>query len=395
MLIINALAGFTCDIENLSNSDDTRVMEAALHSPGPVTDIGHAGTAMRFLTAYFAISQGERTLTGSERMKQRPVKVLTEALKQLGAKIEYLEKEGFPPLKISGTSLKGGQLELDGSVSSQYVSALLMIAPTLEGGLGLLLKNRIASRSYIEMTLRLMKKSGISYTWENQEIRIPEQKYRVSCFSVEADWSAASYWYLMLALCNSGQIELQNLRRSGLQGDEAVSRWFEPFGIQTFPAGNGLSIVKNEDFHVPFLSLDFSENPDIAQTMAVLCVARGIPFSFTGLETLKIKETDRIAALQRELEKFGAELLQPQEGMLKWDGKLHPGGMMAEPVIDTYNDHRMAMAFAPMVSNGRPLIINNPQVVTKSYPGFWDDLRSVGFNLLPDETSRQDKGSSG
>lgn len=395
ILIINALAGFTCDIENLSDSDDTRVMLAALYSPGPVTDIGHAGTAMRFLTAYFAITPGERTLTGSERMKQRPVKVLTEALRQLGAKIEYLEKEGFPPLKITGTSLKGGQLELDGSVSSQYVSALLMIAPTLEGGLGLRLKNRIASRSYIEMTLRLMEKSGISYSWENQEIRIPEQKYRISGFSVEADWSAASYWYLVLALCNSGKIELQNLRRSGLQGDEAVSRWFESFGIQTYPAGEGLTLVKNEDFNLPFLSLDFSENPDIAQTMSVLCVARGIPFHFTGLETLKIKETDRIAALRQELEKFGAQLMHPEEGVLTWDGRLHSGAMRAEPVIDTYNDHRMAMAFAPMVSTGRPLIINNPQVVTKSYPGFWDDLRSVGFTLSPNEASGLDKESSG
>ncbi len=379
ILIINALAYSPYKIKNLSNSDDTRVMDAILHSNDSVFDVGHAGTAMRFLTAYLSKIAGVWTLTGSERMQQRPVKILVDALRQLGANIEYAGKEGFPPLKIYGTHLKGGVLELDGSISSQYITALLMIAPTLEGGLTLRLKNRITSRSYIELTLQLLEQSGIRSFMNANEIRIPEQPFLPLEFTVEADWSAASYWYEALALCESGEVELENLRLSGLQGDEAIAHWFEGFGIDTTVLETGIRITKKQETRPARVFLNFHENPDVGQTMTTLCVAKGIPFHFRGLETLRIKETDRIAALQQELAKFGAEISEPASGELKWDGKINPHLIHPEPVIETYDDHRMAMAFAPMALTGKQVGIKHPAVVTKSYPGFWDDLRQVGF----------------
>jgi 3-phosphoshikimate 1-carboxyvinyltransferase len=380
-LIIRALTKNSFIIRNLSDCDDSRVLEEVFQSGTTSINIGHAGTAMRFLTAYLSGRPGEWTLTGSERMKQRPIKVLVDALSQLGARIEYLENEGYPPLRITGFPLKGGIVDLDGSVSSQYVSALLMIAPTLEGGLTLRLKNRITSRSYIELTLKLMEKFGIKHSWKNKEINVPEQLYSAVEYSVEADWSAAGYWYEILVLRDTGTFLLNNLSLSGLQGDEAVSHWFTGFGIETRETETGLRITKKDDIQPLRIFLNFHENPDIAQTMAALCVAKGIPFHFTGLETLKIKETNRIAALQQELGKFGALLTEPKEGELKWDGIIHPEKVQENPVIETYNDHRMAMALAPIALTGKPLIINNPQVVTKSYPGFWDDMRKVGFRI--------------
>jgi 3-phosphoshikimate 1-carboxyvinyltransferase len=380
-LIIRALSDNSFSIRNLSDCDDSRVLDEVFQSGATSINIGHAGTAMRFLTAYLARIPGEWTLTGSERMKQRPVKVLVDALSQLGARIEYLENEGYPPLRITGFPLKGGIVDLDGSVSSQYISALLMIAPTLEGGLTLRLKNRITSRSYIELTLKLMEKFGIKYSWRNKEISVPEQLYSAVEYSVEADWSAAGYWYEILALSATGTFRLNNLSLSGLQGDEAVSHWFTGFGIETRETETGLLITKKEDIQPLRIFLNFHENPDIAQTMAALCVAKGIPFHFTGLETLKIKETNRIAALQRELGKFGALLTEPKEGELKWDGIIFPEMVQKNPVIETYNDHRMAMALAPLALTGKPLIINNPEVVTKSYPNFWKDIQSVGFQI--------------
>ena len=379
--IIRALTKQPLPVMNLSECDDTRVMEEVFRSDGSVFDIGHAGTAMRFLTAWLSCRPGEWILTGSERMKQRPIRVLADALNQLGAQIEYLEKEGFPPLKITGSTYQGGIIELDGSVSSQYISALLMIAPALEGELVLKLKNRVTSRSYIEMTLRLMEKHGIRYSWKNKEIRIPRQDYRPLEFTVESDWSAASYWYEILALCPAGSFLLKGLSLSGLQGDESVSHWFSGFGIESVPCAEGIRITRKEATQPVRIFLSFHENPDIAQTMAALCVAKKIPFHFIGLETLKIKETNRIAALQVELKKFGALLTEPVEGELKWDGIIHPEWIQEIPVIKTYNDHRMALAFAPLALAGKPLIIENPEVVTKSYPGYWEDLRKVGFQI--------------
>ena len=377
ILIINALSYSPYEVQNLSGSDDTRVMQQVLSSNSSFFDIGHAGTAMRFLTAFLAQIVGEWIITGSERMKQRPIRILTDALRELGAKIEYTDQEGFPPLKILGTHLKGKVLELDGSVSSQYISALLMIAPTLEGGLTLHLKNRIISRSYISLTLKLMHQFGIQYSWEGNEIRIEEQDYLPVRFMVESDWSGASYWYEILALASEGEIELTNLQMDSLQGDCAIVPWFRQFGIESKPIGNSIFIKKIRDIHPPCLQADFTENPDVAQTMAVLCILKGVPFHFTGLETLKIKETDRIAALQHELAKFGAQVTEPGNGELQWDGSF-PLRKADVPCISTYHDHRMALAFAPAAFTGG-IEIDDPMVVTKSYPGYYDDLRQAGF----------------
>jgi len=379
VLIINALAYSPYAVRNLSDSDDTRVMQQIFSSNTHIFDIGHAGTAMRFLTAFLSKIVGEWILTGSERMKQRPIGILVNALTELGAKIEYLEKEGFPPLKILGSRLKGKVLELDGSVSSQYISALLMIGPTIEGGLTLRLRNRTTSRSYIAMTLELMKLFGIDYIWNESEIRIKEQDYQPIDFTVEADWSGASYWYQLLALANEGEVELRNLRLPSLQGDCIVADWFRSFGIESLFTGKSVLITKRNFNYPDFLNLDFTENPDIAQTMAVLCVLKKIPFHFRGLETLKIKETDRINALQNELSRFGAKLTEPALGELQWDGSF-PLVKEDIPVISTYHDHRMALAFAPAALFGK-VVIDDPLVITKSYPGFFEDLRNVGFEI--------------
>jgi 3-phosphoshikimate 1-carboxyvinyltransferase len=314
-------------------------------------------------------------------MKQRPIKILVDALTQLGAKIEYLENEGFPPLKIYGSHLKGKTIELDGSISSQYISALLMIAPTVENGLTLLLTGEVTSRSYIELTLRLMQQFGIQYFWEANKITIPEQNYFPIDFTVEADWSGASYWYQVLSLAERGEIFLKNLRLESLQGDAGIAGWFTQFGVVSEQKENGVLLSKTNDTRPEKLVLDFIENPDVAQTFACLCVARKIPFYFTGLKTLKIKETDRIAALQNELAQFGAALTEPKHGDLFWDGKILAKRKDNIPVIQTYHDHRMALAFAPMALGGTDVQIEDPMVVTKSYPGFWEDLKKAGFEI--------------
>ncbi len=381
VLIINALCYNPYPVKNLSDSDDTRVLQQALFSNQNKFDIGHAGTAMRFLTAFLSKIVGEWEITGSERMKQRPIGILVDALSQLGARIEYLEKKGFPPLKIFGSHLKGKTLELDGSISSQYISALLMIAPTIENGLTLKLKGDITSRSYIELTLKLMARFGIQYKWERNMITVPEQTYLPGEFTVEADWSGASYWYQILALAEKGEVLLENLQLESLQGDANIAGWFEQFGVISQQKKEGVQLLKTANIQPEKLKLDFIENPDVAQTFACLCVAKQIPFHFFGLKTLKIKETDRISALQNELTKFGAVLTEPAEGELVWDGTLEPSKSEKLPLIKTYHDHRMALAFAPMAMTGQKLEIEDPMVVTKSYPAFWEDLKKAGFEI--------------
>ncbi|WP_340111225.1 3-phosphoshikimate 1-carboxyvinyltransferase [Maribellus mangrovi] len=380
-LIISALCYSPYPIRNLSDSDDTKVLEAALFSNSNKFDIGHAGTAMRFLTAFLAKIVGEWEITGSERMQQRPIKILVDALIQLGAKIEYLKDDGYPPLKIFGSHLKGQKLELDGSISSQYITALLLIAPTIEGGLTLELKGDITSRSYIKLTLELMAKFGIQYQWNGNTIVVPEQHYFPQDFTIEADWSGASYWYQIMALADEGEILLENLELKSLQGDANIAEWFVPFGVESVQKENGVLLKKTKNYHPQKLLLNFIENPDLAQTMACLCVAKGIPFHFSGLKTLKIKETDRIAALQNELAKFGAQLSEPADGELAWDGKLDMEMKDDLPLINTYHDHRMALAFAPMALAELPMRIDDPMVITKSYPNFWEDLKKVGFSI--------------
>lgn len=381
VLIINALSYSPFPVSNLSDSDDTVVMDNILKSNTDIFNVGHAGTAMRFLTAYLSKIVGRWELTGSERMQQRPVKILVDALRKLGARIEYAGNEGFPPLEIWGSHLKGIPLELDGSVSSQYISALLMIAPTLEGGLELTLNNRITSASYIDLTLKLMARFGIEYKWEGNKITIAEQSYKALPFTVEADWSGASYWYEMAVLAEEADILLEGLELDSLQGDSTQAQWFEDFGIQSVQESNGIRLQKiNKRFPERYIR-NFIENPDIAQTFAVMCVCKGIPFHFSGLETLKIKETDRIYALITELAKLGAELYEPEPGELAWEGFVDELKFNSSVSIETYHDHRMALAFAPVAIVNGEITIKDPMVVTKSYPDFWSDLKKSGINI--------------
>ncbi|MCX6220047.1 MAG: 3-phosphoshikimate 1-carboxyvinyltransferase [Bacteroidia bacterium] len=381
VLIINALSYSSFPVKNLSDCDDSLVMNQVLESNSNSFDIHHAGTAMRFLTAYLSKIVGEWHLTGSERMQQRPISILVDALRKLGAQIEYTGQEGFPPLKITGTALKGGILELDGSISSQYISALLMIAPTVQGGLTLRLTNRITSRSYIEMTLGIMKKFGIKHRWNGNEIRIEAQTYKPISYSVEADWSGASYWYAMAALSKGCDLHLKGLRLNSLQGDSVQAEWFEKyFGLISRQEGDAVRVTKSKEITAKKLNLNFIEYPDIAQTFVVLAIGKRLPFHFTGLKTLKIKETDRIAALTIECAKLGVVLTEPAEGELAWNGEINQSLMQSKPVIATYHDHRMAMAFAPVAMFNGCIRIEDAMVVTKSYPSFYEDLRKVGFN---------------
>ncbi|HPR61156.1 MAG TPA: 3-phosphoshikimate 1-carboxyvinyltransferase [Prolixibacteraceae bacterium] len=381
VLIINALAYSPFPVQNLSDSDDTLVMEQVLNSNSDKFDIGHAGTAMRFLTAFLSKIVGKWEITGSERMQQRPIKILVDALNQLGAKIEYINNSGYPPLRIWGSNLKGGKLELDGSISSQYISALLMIAPTLEGGLELTLTKRITSASYIDLTLSLMAQYGIEYKWEDNVITIKEQNYQPIPYVVEADWSGASYWYQMAVLASEADILLKGLKLDSLQGDCTQAKWFESFGIVSTQEENGVRLSKKEVRLPENYVQNFVENPDIAQTFAVMCVCKGIPFHFSGLETLKIKETDRINALITELGKLGAELYEPQPGELAWNGNIDEVQFYSDVEIDTYRDHRMALAFAPVALVNGSIAINDPKVITKSYPGYWNDLKKLGLKV--------------
>jgi len=381
VLIINALAYSPFPVGNLSDSDDTRVMEQVFNSNTDKFDIGHAGTAMRFLTAFLSKVVGKWEITGSERMQQRPIKILVDALNQLGARIEYINNEGYPPLRIYGSNLKGGKLELDGSISSQYISALLMIAPAIEGGLELTLTNKITSASYIDLTLKLMGKFGINYNWKGNKISIPEQEYISVPFTVEADWSGASYWYQLAVLADEANILLEGLELDSLQGDCAQSKWFESFGIKSEQEGSSVRLTKTR-IELPSKYIqNFVENPDIAQTFAVMCVCKKIPFHFSGLETLKIKETDRINALIVELSKLGATLYEPNHGELAWDGELDQSKFNSPVAIDTYHDHRMALAFAPIALMNGKILINDPMVVTKSYPGYWNDIKKIGLDI--------------
>lgn len=383
MLIINALSYSPYPVQNLSDCDDSMVMDQVLQSNTNHFDIGHAGTAMRFLTAYLSKIVGEWHLTGSERMQQRPISILVEALRKMGALIEYTGVEGYPPLKITGTALKGGVIELDGSISSQYISAVLMIAPTVQGGVTLRLMNKITSRSYIEMTLSLMKKFGIKYQWNGNEISIREQSYRPVKYSVEADWSGASYWYAMAALAETCDLKLKGLFLNSLQGDAVQASWYEKyFGIRSRQEGDAVRLTKTKTDPIKQLNLNFIENPDIAQTFVVLSIGKNQPFHFTGLKTLKIKETDRIAALKNECAKLGANLIEPAEGELSWDGKINSELVENEAEIATYDDHRMAMAFAPAALFREEIRIKDAMVVTKSYPSFYEDLSIVGFKVV-------------
>ncbi|GHT74593.1 3-phosphoshikimate 1-carboxyvinyltransferase [Bacteroidia bacterium] len=380
VLLLNALSRSSYPVENLSTSDDTQTLWKALHSSETHLDVGAAGTSMRFLTAYLAQTTGDWTITGTERMKNRPIAILVNVLRALGADIDYLEKDGFPPLHIRGKKLRGGKISLDGSVSSQYLSALLMIAPTLNNGLELQLEGNIISRPYISMTIRLMEQYGVQTEWEKQTIRIRPQMYRPIPFRVESDWSAASYWYEVLALSPENTVvELAGLQVDSPQGDANGRFLFEKLGIQTIFTDNGVLLKKDLQVIKPeFIEYDFINEPDLAQTFVVTCCLLKISFHFTGLQSLRIKETDRISALQTEMQKLGY-VLQAGISSIEWTGERC--ALETRPVIATYEDHRMAMAFAPACLQTNEIRIACPTVVTKSYPTYWDDLQKAGFRI--------------
>ena len=366
-------------IRNLSNSDDSRLMEKGLLAKSGLVDIHHAGTAMRFLTAYFASREGiDVVITGSERMKDRPIKILVEALTDLGAHIEYLEKSGYPPLKICGKKLQKSEITLPANISSQYISALLLIAPSLESGLKLRLEGKVTSVPYIKMSCALLNELGISTTFDENIITV-EKAYEIpyQVITVESDWSSASYFYSFAALAVSGStIRLSSYKKNSLQGDSILSKIYETFGVSTTFQGHSVVLKKDSQPISQLFSYNLADAPDLAQTIAVSCYGLGLGCDLTGLHTLKIKETDRLEALKTELSKLGASIETTDDRLI-----LAPGGVpKPDVVIDTYHDHRMAMAFAPLAMRAG-IYIEDAGVVSKSYPDFWKDIRLLGIKL--------------
>ena len=378
LLIIRALSGKKFEINNLSNSDDGKVMLKALENKDELIDIGHAGTTMRFLTAFYAATAQSKIITGSERMKNRPIRELVEGLNQLGADITYLEKDGYPPVKTSGKEISGDRLHINGSISSQFITALLLVAPSLPNGLTIHIDGKLISSSYVLLTLQLMKSFGVDAVWEDKSITIVPQFYRGHNCTVEADWSAASYWYQIVSLAKRADIVLCGLSQNSFQGDSALTILFEKLGVSSEFRDNAVHLTKTET-QTSFFEYDFINNPDLVQTFVVTLCLKNIPFRISGADTLRIKETDRIAALQIEMAKMGFAIVEPEPGVLTWDGNRDASDKHL--FINTYKDHRMALAFAPASMQCRNLVINDAMVVSKSYPNFWTDLQSVGFDM--------------
>lgn len=387
LLLLQALFS-DLELENTSNSDDSEVMLKALsQNLQPTTynifDIHHAGTAMRFLTAFFAIQEEKEVIvTGSFRMKERPIKILVEALRQLGAKIEYTENEGFPPIKIKGEKLTQNKVSLSANVSSQYISALLLIAPKLENGLELTLEGEITSVPYIKMTLGLLNEIGVQTSFEgNRIIVFPKStSHNSQLITIESDWSSASYYYSIVALSGIGtQITLSSYKKNSLQGDSVLAEIYKNFGVETVFENNTILLRKNENCLLLSVDFNLKNAPDIAQTIAVTCFGLGVGCNLTGLHTLKIKETDRLEALKNELSKLGATISITDDS-LTLESSSTDFVIARNEAITTYQDHRMAMAFAPLAIK-TSLIIEDAEVVSKSYPTFWNDLKSIGFQI--------------
>ena len=374
-------------LANTSNSDDSEVMQKALKGNDKIVDIHHAGTAMRFLTAYFAVNEGrEVVLTGSTRMKERPIKVLVEALQQLGAQISYENEEGYPPIRIKGQKITSNKVNIPANVSSQYISALLLIAPKLQNGIELTLVGEITSIPYIKMTLALLNDLNIQTSFEGDVIKVyPKQEVESKVMTVESDWSSASYFFSLAALANEASISLSSYKETSLQGDSALVEIYSKMGVETHFEENKITLVKQPNFKLETLNLDLNNTPDIAQTIVVTCLGLGIGCHLTGLHTLKIKETDRLEALRIELTKLGANISVTNDSLTLVASK----EINSNVTIATYNDHRMAMAFAPLALKV-PIIIENAEVVSKSYPDFWEDLKKLGFSFAQfGETSGQ------
>ncbi len=375
-LIINALAGGRSEIHNLSDANDTQLMLRLINSDDETIDVEDAGTTMRFLTAYFSVTNRQKVMTGTERMKERPIGILVDALRTLGAQIDYLEKEGFPPHRLRGfTGQKTNTVRIRGDISSQYISALMMIAPVLPQGLTLTLEGRVGSRPYIDMTASILDHFGVRCNATANQISIQKQMLSSAPFTVESDWSAASYWFAFAALAERAEIALPKLLNKSFQGDSAVMGLMIDLGVASRFEDGWLRLSKKESKQE--LRCDFTDCPDLAQTVAVVCAAKNIRGYFTGLESLRIKETDRIAALQNELRKIGADLIEHDSE--HWT--LVPSTSLPPSVyFQTYKDHRMAMAFAPLATL-MDVEIERPDVVRKSYPNFWNDMKTVGFDV--------------
>jgi 3-phosphoshikimate 1-carboxyvinyltransferase len=371
-LILHALSGGIGNLHNLSSANDTVVMQRLLSGNQNLLNVEDAGTVMRFLTAYFAIGSEEKILTGTPRMQERPIGILVEALRAIGANIQFEERDGYPPLKISRfTKQLTNRIAIKGDVSSQFISALMMVATQLPDGLHLELTGKVGSRPYIEMTASLMRKFGAQVFFEGNSIHISNQALLITEYTIEGDWSAASYWFAFVALCKEAEILLPNMHLRSLQGDKVIIDIMENLGVACEPRGDKL-LLRKKDWQAHF-SYDFSDCPDLAQTVAVVCAAKGITGEFAGLESLRIKETDRIQALQNELAKIDARL---EENNAVW--RLTPSSVLPKKVaISTYHDHRMAMAFAPLAAV-MEVEIEEPNVTRKSYPEFWQDLQSLG-----------------
>lgn len=378
LLLINAIGELNLNIENISTSEDSTLLQNAFklikNNNKATININHAGTSMRFLTAYLSITAGEWVLTGSERMKQRPIKPLVDCLIELGANIEYLEEDGFPPLRIIGRQLVGGQVSIRGDVSSQFISALILIAPSLSNGLSIKLNGEIVSRPYLDMTLKLLSEFGIQHYETSDHLKVYQGNYekKEDLFVIESDWSSASYYYELAALSENCDIQLNYFQKNSIQTDSNVVWIYDQLGVNTTFNAKGIRLTK-KPIEQKSLNLDFTEYPDLAQTLAATCVGLCIPFDFRGLQTLRIKETDRIEALKTELEKFGA-VLQSTNSTLKMIPDVNQPDNLD---IETYHDHRMAMCIAPLALRYKGICIKNSEVVAKSYPEFWRDMESI------------------
>lgn len=372
-LLLHALGGG--ELFNLSAARDTRLMQALIRSTEPTINVMDAGTTMRFLTAYFTVTRQSKILTGTARMKERPIAPLVDALRTLGATIEYVEHSGFPPIEIKSFHPRFGQIDIPGNISSQYISALMMVAPTLPTGLRINIQGKIGSRPYIDMTARMMAEFGVTAVWEGGTIVVPPGKYRPAQFTVEGDWSAASYWFALASLAETATLILPGLTEASLQGDRAIVEIMKPLGVASEFTSRGVVLRKQAATNE--VQIDFTDCPDLAQAVLPVCALKNISGRFTGLESLRIKETDRIQALQTELAKVGAVLSEPGPG--QWH--LTPATAVPNAVqIATYHDHRMAMGFAPWATRMN-VTIEEPHVVEKSYPSFWEDVANVGITL--------------
>jgi 3-phosphoshikimate 1-carboxyvinyltransferase len=365
-------------LANTSNSDDSEVMQKALAGNDEIVDIHHAGTAMRFLTAYFSVNEGrEVVLTGSSRMQERPIKILVEALAQLGVEISYEKEVGYPPIRIKGKKVTDSKVTLAANVSSQYISALLLVASKLDNGLELTLEGEITSIPYIKMTLALLADLDIKTSFEGNVIKVfPKESVETKEMVVESDWSSASYFFSLVALSDAAKITLSSYKENSLQGDSELVSLYEKMGVKTTFQNNKMTLEKVSGFNYEDVNFELNNTPDIAQTIVVTCLGLGIGCHLTGLHTLKIKETDRLEALRIELTKLGANISVTNDSLTL----LRSGDINHDVHIATYNDHRMAMAFAPLAIKV-PIIIDDAEVVSKSYPDFWNDLKSLNFQI--------------